>query len=35
MESDEKDDVHGVDMRNWSPTEEYHINQHKLDDHVL
>lgn len=35
MESDEKDDVHGVDMRSRSPTEEYHINQHKLDDHVL
>lgn len=35
MESDEKDYVHGVDMHNWSPTEEYHINQHKLDDHVL
>ena len=34
-ESDGKDDVHGLNMRNWSPTEEYNRSQEKLDDHVL
>ena len=35
IEADEKDDVHGLNMLNWSPTEEDHIGRRKLDDHVL
>ncbi|XP_020607030.1 prolactin-releasing peptide receptor-like [Orbicella faveolata] len=35
MESEEKDNVHGLNMRNWSPTEEYNRSLEKLDDHVL
>lgn len=35
MEGGEKDDSLGLNMRNWSPTEQYHRGQQKLDDHVL
>ena len=35
METDVKDDVHGLNMRNWSRTEEYIRRQEKLVDHVL
>lgn len=35
METDVKDYVHGLNIRNWSPTEEYIRRQEKLVDHVL
>jgi len=35
VESEEKDEVHGLNMRNWSPTEENIRTLEKLDDYVL